>query len=67
MAIDAIGEPTAKKIISARPIEGFETVEEFCRLTKVSGSGPFLNGGDKDVGVVGKLFASGAMDSLEGL
>jgi DNA polymerase-3 subunit alpha len=67
MAIDGIGEPTAKKIISARPIEGFETVEEFCRLTKVSGSGPFLNGGDKDVGVVGKLFASGAMDSLEGL
>jgi DNA polymerase-3 subunit alpha len=67
MAIDGIGEPTAKKIISARPVEGFETVEEFCRLTKVSGSGPFLNGGDKDVGVVGKLFASGAMDSLEGL
>jgi DNA polymerase-3 subunit alpha len=65
MAIDGIGEPTAKKIVSARPAEGFETVEEFCRLTKVSGSGPYLNEGDKTIGVVGKLFASGAMDSLE--
>jgi DNA polymerase-3 subunit alpha len=67
MAIKGIGEPTAVKIISARPEEGFATIEEFCRLTKVSGSGPFLNGGDKDVGVVGKLFESGALDSLEGL
>ena len=66
MAIDGIGEPTALKIVAARPAEGFANVAEFCRLTKVSGSGPFLNGGDKDVGVVGKLFASGALDSLEG-
>lgn len=63
-AIKGIGEPTAKKIIAARPEEGFTSMEEFCRLSKVSGSGPYLNEGVLDVGIVGKLYEAGTLDSI---
>jgi DNA polymerase-3 subunit alpha len=65
MAIKGIGEPTAKKIVDNRPESGFSSIEEFCRLTKVSGSGPYLNEGALDIGVVGKLYEAGALDCLE--
>jgi DNA polymerase-3 subunit alpha len=65
MAIKGIGEPTARKIVENRPEKGFESIEQLCRLSKVSGSGPYLNSGDRTVGVIGKLFECGALDSLE--
>jgi DNA polymerase III subunit alpha len=65
MAIKGIGAPTAKKLVENRPDGGYKSVEELCRLSKVSGSGPYLHEGDKTVGVVGKLFECGALDSLE--
>lgn len=66
MAIDGIGEPTAKKIVDNRPEGGFSSIEELCRLTKVSGSGPYLNEGTLEIGVIGKLNKAGALDCLEG-
>jgi DNA polymerase III alpha subunit len=65
MAIKGIGEPTARKIVENRPDGGYSSIEELCRLSKVSGSGPYLNEGDTSVGIIGKLFECGALDSLE--
>lgn len=65
MAIKGIGEPTARKIADNRPEAGYASIAELCRLSKVSGSGPYLNGGDLSVGVIGKLYEAGALDFLE--
>jgi DNA polymerase-3 subunit alpha len=64
-SIDGIGVPTATKIVECRPEGGFSSLEELCRLTRVSGSGPYLNEGVTDVGIIGKLAAAGALDSFD--
>jgi DNA polymerase-3 subunit alpha len=66
VSIDGIGRPTAEKIVACRPEEGFASVEELCRLSKVPGSGPYLNEGALDVGIIGKLHESGALESIMG-
>jgi DNA polymerase-3 subunit alpha len=63
-AIKGIGSKTADKIIASRPAEGFENLAEMCRLTKISGSGPYLADGDLQVGTLGKLHEAGALDDL---
>jgi DNA polymerase-3 subunit alpha len=63
-SIKGIGPKTADKITAARPAEGFTSMEELCRLTKVSGSGPYLEDGDLQIGVIGKLHEAGALDDL---
>lgn len=63
-AIPGIGVKTAIKIVESRPEGGFTSVAELCRLSKVSGSGPYLEDGDLEVGVIGKLHSSGALESL---
>jgi len=63
-AIKGIGVPTATKIVAARPENGYTSVEELCRLSKISGSGPYLDSGDLTVGILGKLHDAGALDSI---
>lgn len=64
VAIKGIGLKTAAKIVAVRPEGGFTSLEEFCRLTRVAGSGPFLEEGKLDVGIFGKLWEAGAFDEL---
>ena len=63
-SIKGIGPKTADTIIASRPAEGFENLGQMCRLTKVSGSGPYLADGDLQVGTLGKLHEAGALDDL---
>lgn len=63
-SIKGIGASTANKIIAARPLDGYTSMEELCLLSKVSGSGPYLTGGDLQVGIIGKLYDAGALDDL---
>lgn len=65
LAIKGIGLKTAEKIVSERPIGGYSSVKELCELSGVSGSKPFLRSGDSDVGVIGKLYAAGAIGDLK--
>lgn len=63
-AIKGVGEKSAAVIVRNRPEAGFASVEELCRLTKISGSGPYLNEGDLTVGTLGKLFDAGTLESI---
>lgn len=66
-SVKGIGEPTAASIVSRRPEGGWASVADFARSmagTKVTGVGPYLERGDLEVGIVGKLHAAGALDSL---
>jgi DNA polymerase-3 subunit alpha len=69
-SVKGCGVVASTAIIKARPAGGFESLDQFCRLLapggKVNGVKPYLETGDKGVGVLGKLMESGAMDSLEG-
>lgn len=67
MAIKGIGDKTAMEIVSKRPEGGYTSVEHLCRsvnASRITGVKPYLNGGDVTVGVIGKLYESGALDSL---
>jgi DNA polymerase-3 subunit alpha len=63
-SVKGVGVPTAEKIVGNRPIYGYESVEELCRLSKITGSGPYLNSGDLTVGILGKLNDAGVLDSI---
>ena len=63
-SIPGIGSKTAVKIIEARPEEGFTSIDELCNLTHISGSGPYLESRDIEVGILGKLFHAGALESV---
>lgn len=63
-AVDGIGTASAKKIVRARPENGFTSLMEFAKLTKVSGTKPFIEEGVTDVGIFGKLLDSGAFEGI---
>ena len=63
-SIKGIGAPTANRIVGARPEEGYESIEQLCKLSRITGSGPFLTDGDTQVGIFGKLYDAGALDDL---
>lgn len=63
-AIKGVGDKSAAVIVRNRPEEGFASVEELCRLTKISGSGPYLDDGDLTVGTLGKLYDAGCLESI---
>lgn len=66
-SIKGIGKPTAEEIIANRPEGGWESMDEFVRSqnrSKVTGIIPYLESGDLEVGIIGKLYNAGALDSL---
>lgn len=66
--IKGVGETSAEDIVAKRPEGGYTSLEHFARCligTKVTGVKPFLEEGDKTVGIFGKLYDAGALDSLE--
>lgn len=63
-SISGIGVKTAVKIVAHRPVDGYASIEEFCRLTRVSGSDAFLNERDLSVGIIGKLAGAKALMQL---
>lgn len=65
--IKGVGETSAEDIIRCRPEGGFTSLEHFARSligSKVTGVKPFLEDGDCTVGIFGKLYDAGALDSL---
>ncbi len=66
LAIKGVGPRAAKTIIDRRPVGGYTSIEEFCQLvgTKISGVKPFIETGDREVGVFGVLNTVGAFGSI---
>lgn len=66
-SIKGVGDKAAHAIVSVRPPAGFGSITQFAELVdhrKVSGIKPFREQGDLEVGVLGKLYAAGALDSI---
>jgi DNA polymerase-3 subunit alpha len=63
-SIKGLGPASAKKIVAARPEDGYESTKQFARLTKVSGTKPYLETGDMEVGTFGKLYENRAFEGL---
>jgi DNA polymerase III subunit alpha len=67
LAIKGVGEKSAVDIVEKRPEGGYESMDQFVHLVdhrKVTGVKPFIESGDLDVGVLGKLYEAGALDTL---
>jgi DNA polymerase-3 subunit alpha len=67
LAIKGVGEKSAVDIVEKRPPGGYQSMDEFAHLVdhrKVTGIKPFIESGDLDVGVLGKLYEAGALDNL---
>lgn len=64
-SIKGIGIKAATSIVKHRPEEGYESIADLARRSKVPGSGPYLESGDLEVGIIGKLHESGALEMLE--
>lgn len=67
LAIKRVGPKAAKAIISNRPEGGYKSMTEFCQIlgTRISGVKPFIESGDKEVGVFAALYNAGAFGSLD--
>ena len=67
LAIKGVGSKSAFDIVEKRPIGGYQSMDEFVHLVdhrKVTGIKPFIESGDLDVGILGKLYEAGALDTL---
>jgi DNA polymerase-3 subunit alpha len=67
LAIKGVGEKSAVDIVEKRPEGGYESMDQFVHLVdhrKVTGVKPYIESGDLAVGVLGKLYEAGALDSL---
>jgi DNA polymerase-3 subunit alpha len=64
MGVKGIGEKTARRVVNVRPDGGYQSVHEVCRLSRIAGSGPYLESGDLQVGSIGHFSEYGAFDDL---
>ena len=70
VAIKGVGGKAAAEIVAKRPEQGYQSLEEMCRLVyrlsgPVSGIKPYLKSGDLEVGTVSKLHEAGALSCFE--
>jgi DNA polymerase III alpha subunit len=66
-AISGIGEVAAEEIVAKRPEGGYADIHDLARLVnrrKITGIKGFLEEGDLEVGILGKLYGAGALDSI---
>lgn len=67
LAIKGIGAKTAQEIVDKRPEGGYEDLRDMCmRVNRriITGANGYLQKGDLEVGVIGKLYDNGCLDSL---
>ena len=68
LAIKGIGGKVAKELIDKRPDGGYSSLHELCMLVNrriITGAKAYIENGELDVGVIGKLVEAGALDCFE--
>lgn len=69
-AVEGIGDKQANEIVIRRPADGYQTLEQMCRMVyrprgPVTGIKPYLESGEVTVGTIGKLYVAGALECFE--